>query len=412
MSTNTPMGMKRVSTAILFAIMALWSVCSSALAARYCTVEQVDPVTMWRVDTSSLPSCSAVIAKSRTFAKDLQYTRIEGRVYFVRKRAEASSIDLMEVPGPVAFDRLKSYLSGTYASDGNVLLYGPHRVETNNLSINPGSLRRLPTFGTEPSRYVTDGHLVLYEDQMLDGADAATFTTIVQPAGRGERATELARDRSSVYYGSERIPDADSASFRVVDFSRSIDADVRGYYFVDNAHVWHLFGGVRLVAPEFADKVRRRMLEPSASIPEPWTVPRPLKISASILLVVITCVLVHRLRRRIKSLYQTSLLSPAVVAVSTAYLIFPSIAYALLYSRCSEPSEVVVWCLTAGAIVGGACVIGAANCCFMRRVDAAATTFVQLGIVTIVLVIGTVPPGFVKGLSSIPAGISRQCPSD
>ena len=302
--------------------------------------------------------------------------------------------------------------TSTYASDGNILLYGGHRVHTKDLPINPGGLRRFSGYGTELSQYVTDGRLVFYKDRMLEGADAASFELIAQPTAKEKSEPELARDISGVYYGADRITDADPVSFRLADFSVTTEGNIHGYYGIDRAHVWNLSNGFQLVMPEYADGIRQRLQKALPLTPEPWKIPRPIKVWGSALLLLIACILIYRLQGRLKSRYQASLLSRAVAVLSGAYLVLPTVGYALLFSRCSKPNDIVVWALLAGGLAGGAWLLSVANLNFMPRADAVATTVVQLGMVAVVLALGTVPAGFIEGLSSIPAGISRQCPRE
>lgn len=405
--------MPLIRAAVLpMAAVAIWSVPSASPAAKYCSVEQVDPDTMWLMDTSDLPSCKTVIENTRTLGKNQRYAQIGGRVYWVQERQEPHSIELMEIAGPVAFDRLKSYLAGTYASDGNILLYGGHRVHTKDLLINPGGLRRFSGYGTELSQYVTDGRLVFYKDRMLEGADAASFELIAQPTAKEKSEPELARDISGVYYGADRITDADPVSFRLADFSVTTEGNIHGYYGIDRAHVWNLSNGFQLVMPEYADGIRQRLQKALPLTPEPWKIPRPIKVWGSALLLLIACYLIYRLQERISSRYQASLLSRAVGVLSGAYLVLPTVGYALLFSRCSKPNDIVVWALLAGGLAGGAWLLSVANSNFMSYADAAATTIVQLGMVAVVLALGMLPAGLIEGLSSIPAGISRQCPRE
>ena len=402
----------RARAMLLFIAIILWGVRGKPDGAEYCMVEQVDPDTMWRMDTVAPPSCKTVIENTRPFGKNLLYAQIEGRVYWVQQHPDTRSIVLMEIPGPVAFDLLQSYLSGTYASDGNVLLYGKHLVRIANLPINPNGLRRFPQVGPERSDYVTDGRLVFYKERMLEGADAASFEIIALPLEKKISVPGLARDKSSVYYGADRIPDADPASFQLAHVPLETESDLRGYFGLDRTHVWHLSNGFQLVTPEYADAIRQRAhgLLPRSS--EPWTMRRPLKIWGSTLLLLIAAFLIYRLQVRIRSRYQASLLSRAVGVLSGAYLVLPTVGYAMLFTRCSRPADIVVWSLLGGALVGGTWLLSVANLNFMRRADAVATTVVQLGIVTVALGVGTVPPIFVMALASIPAGISRQCPRE
>ncbi|MBW8901353.1 MAG: DKNYY domain-containing protein [Massilia sp.] len=364
---------------------------------------------MWRMDTLAPISCKTVIEKSRSLGKDQRYAQIDGHVYWVQERSVHRLIELMEIPGPVAFDRLRSYLSGTYASDGNVLLFGWRRVHVPGLPIDPSTLRRFPKYGTEPSRYVTDGQLILYEDRVLDGADVATFDLIAQPPVQEQSKPEFARDSSSVYYGADRIPGADPGSFRLVDLSHAEEVGMSGYYAVDGTHVWDLFEGIQLVTPKYAEEIRQRLRESPPVTTKPWEIPPELKALGYGLLLLTGYFLVLRLRARLRSRYQASLLSPAVIVLSVPYLLLPSIGYLLLFHRCSEPDAIVIWSLLGSGLAGGAILLGVANCRFMQRADAAITTIVQFGMVTAVLAIGTLPPEFVEGLKSIPAGISRQC---
>jgi len=397
---------------LLLVALTLWSVHGKPIAAEYCRVEQVDPDTMWLMDTVALPSCNTVIQNTRPFGKNLLYAQIEGRVYWVEQQADTRSIELIEIPGPVAFDLLQSYLSGAYASDGNVLLYGKHLVRIANPPINPNGLRRFPQVGPERSQYVTDGRLVFYKERMLEGADAASFEIIALRLEKEISVPGLARDKYSVYYGADRIPDADPASFQLAHVPLETESDLRGYFGLDRTHVWHLSNGFQLVTPEYADAIRQRAhgLLPRSS--EPWTMRRPLKIWGSTLLLLIAAFLIYRLQVRIRSRYQASLLSRAVGVLSGAYLVLPTVGYAMLFTRCSRPADIVVWSLLGGALVGGTWLLSVANLNFMRRADAVATTVVQLGIVTVALGVGTVPPIFVMALASIPAGISRQCPRE
>jgi len=71
---------------LLMAAVAIWSVPSASPAAKYCSVEQVDPDTMWLMDTSDLPSCKTVIENTRILGKNQRYAQIGGRVYWVQER--------------------------------------------------------------------------------------------------------------------------------------------------------------------------------------------------------------------------------------------------------------------------------------------------------------------------------------
>jgi hypothetical protein len=377
---------------------------------EYCTVEQVDPHTMWRMDMPDLPSCKIVIEKSHTLSKDQRYTHFKGRIYWMKEHTKPHAIELMEIEGPVVFDRLKSYLSNAYASDGSALVYGARRVRTPGFPINPNNLRRFGRYGIELSRYVTDGRVVLYEDRVLDGADSTSFNLITPPSAKEGVGPEFARDASSVYYGAERIPNADPGTFRLVDFSHVGNGRVHGYYAVDFAHVWNLSDGIQLVTPEYAEEIRQLLQVSSPVVPEPWEIPLQLKVLGYVLFLLIILILIIRLQARIRLRYQASLLSRAVGVLSVAYLVFPSIGYVLLFGPCSKPNDIVVWSLLLSGIAGGAVLLSVANCNFMHRADAAVTTAVQLGIVAAVLAVGTIPGIFFEALESIPAGISRQCP--
>jgi len=401
------------TTAMLVCIaITLWGVHGKPNATEYCRVEQVDPDTMWRMDAVILPSCKTIIENTRTLGKNQMYAQIEGRVYWVQQHPDTRSIELMEIPGPVVFELLQSYLSGAYASDGNVLLYGKHLVRIANPPVNPNGLRRFPQAGPERSQYVTDGRLVFYKERMLEGADAASFEIIAPSLEKKISEPGLARDKSSVYFGPDRIPDADPASFQLAKLPLTMESDLHGYYGLDRAHVWNLSDGFQLVIPEYANEIRQRSHGLSPRSPETWTMQRPLKIWGSTLLLLITAFLIYRLQARIRSRYQASLLSRAVGVLSGAYLVLPTVGYAMLFTRCSRPADIVVWSLFGGALVGGTWLLSVANLNFMRRADAAATTVVQLGIVTVALGLGTVPPIFIMALASIPAGISRQCPRE
>lgn len=397
---------------LLFATNSLRSARSEPISDKYCTVEQVNPYTLRRIDISNLLSCKAVFEKSRTSGKAQWYTQIEGRVYWMQERTVPHVIELMEIVEPVAFNRLQSYLSGAYASDGNMLLYGARRVRTLDFPINPTDLRRFARYGIECSRYVTDGRLVLYEDRVLENADVASFELIAPPPAKEKSGPEFARDKSSVYYGADRIPDADPVSFQLVDFSHTGDAHIHGYYAVDRTHVWTLFKGVQLMTPEHAKEIRQRLQVSHPVAADPWKISRQLKVLGYALFLLTMFVLVTRLRARIKLRYQVPLFSRGVAVLSVAYLVIPSIGYLLLFRHCSEPDDIVVWSLLGSGLTVGAILLGIANWNFMHRTDAAVTTVVQLGIVAVALAIGTIPPGFVEGLKSIPAGVSRQCPSE
>jgi hypothetical protein len=394
--------------ALLPFVLALSPVRGEHASNDFCTVEQVDPDTLWRMDTDP-PSCKAVLAQSRTLGQDLRYAHVDGHVYWMKEHENEHTIELIEIEGPVAFDRLHPYLSGAYVSDGSALLYGWRRVHTLDLPINPGNLRRFHKSGPELSRYVTDGRWVVYEDRALDGADAASFRLIAPPPKKEKLGPEFGRDKSGVYYGAVRILGADPASFQLVSLPDAGGLRIQGYYAIDRAHVWDLFEGIQLVTPDYAEGIRQRLREPRPATTEPWEIPLPLKALGCGLLMLGTGILVRRVQARISSRYQASLLSRAVGVLSVAYLVLPTMGYALFFSRCSRPDDIVVWSLLGGGLAGGAILLSVANGAFMDRADAAASTAVQLAMVAVVLAIGTVLPLFLD--PPIFNDVSRPCPT-
>jgi hypothetical protein len=101
----------------------------------------------------------------------------------------------MPVEGPIVLDRLRPYLDGSYASDGETLFYGWQRVMTVSPPVDATKMRQLTRDRTARPGYVTDGRWILYEHQVLDGADAASFKPVPMPPGS---------DKESDRYGGER----------------------------------------------------------------------------------------------------------------------------------------------------------------------------------------------------------------
>jgi hypothetical protein len=241
-----------------------------------CSVDVVNPETNWRVDGVT-PDCSEINREVRKFG-NRKYAKVDNHIYWmsdrdvrdkpncliglgclhsiVKEHLHIRDVKLIDLGGAIDFEKMRGYLDGDYVSDGYTLLNDWRKVPRLNPPVTPSKLRRISGEKAENSQYVTDGTWVLYEGRHVAEANIPTFQVIPQPVNAPKNDVRFAHDKNAVYYGDERIPEADPASFELVVLPQ--EDLLEGYYGLDRNNVWDLSGTPKTVTPEFSGKIRKR----------------------------------------------------------------------------------------------------------------------------------------------------------
>ncbi len=166
---------------------------------------------------------------------------------YERPRRERALL-LVRLEGPVDLARLRSYLDDRILSDGSAVFDSLRRVPPLAPALNLAQLRAaLP--GSLVPTHVTDGRWVIYDGQVLPGADASTFEavpiTFIVPGAEPDSLRSVARDRRAVFFGSQRIDGADPATFILVHYARENlhpggNLPDSGWIGLDRRNVWYL----------------------------------------------------------------------------------------------------------------------------------------------------------------------------
>lgn len=152
-------------------------------------------------------------------------------------------LKLIELPGPVDFAHLQAYFIG-YLGDGRAAFHYWNRIIPLKPPLTLAALKSVSY-----TDYVTDGTWALFEEQVLPGADPATFgqvhqLTITDGAAKNLEWFGFGGDRIHVYYHAHILPGADPATFRAVMYHRDgaaiLDegAPLHGYIGLDKSHLW------------------------------------------------------------------------------------------------------------------------------------------------------------------------------
>lgn len=164
-----------------------------------------------------------------------------------RPRKE-TRFQMVRLEGPVNLARLRSYLDDRFLSDGSVVFDSLHRVPPLEPALDPTQLRPALPGGVLPA-HVTDGRWVLYDGRVLRGADPSTLDAVriafIVADGYPITLGALIRDQHAVFFGSQRIDDADPATFRLVHYGRDRlhpggNRPTTGWIGLDRNNAWYL----------------------------------------------------------------------------------------------------------------------------------------------------------------------------
>jgi hypothetical protein len=285
--------------------------------------------------------------------------------------------------------------------------------------VNATKMRQLTKKRTAPPGYVTDGHWVLYEQHILDGADPASFETISLPPGSdkesaryGEERRDVlfGRDAKHVYFGAQRIEKADPVSFRLIYVSTESGGLNRGFWAFDRNAVWRLFDGSLTQAdPEDATVLRPRLSDFKAPLTERYPFLARLVWPACVLILFGILGGTALIERRVWHRYKASTFEKPVAILVTASLLLPSFLYAVIFDSCHAPDDVVVHWFVAGMLGISVISLGFLNFAAMDRLSAIGVTAVQIAMIGTALVIGLAVPSVVHLLSSLPRGGMGAC---
>lgn len=124
------------------------------------------------------------------------------------------TLELLELPGPVNFERLQSYQRGSYLSDGAAHYYHGHKLPDVSPPVNFNQLKTLS------GKYHTDGRWLIYEQHVV-AADIPTFRSIPwlfpSPSSTFE-PSEFASDSKHVYFEGKIVEGANPATFRALRY--------------------------------------------------------------------------------------------------------------------------------------------------------------------------------------------------
>ena len=339
----------------------------------YCHVELVNSDSYWAQapeqestppDSAVPTSCEKALAAPHVKAGEDRYVNFGGNVYWLVGHRNDSRITLSKVKAKVAIERLRPFLGGAYASDGNVLLYRRRLVPTLNPPVDPAKLRRLFGHGSRARLYVTDGRWVLYEDQPVVGADARNFKPIALPAGTENTEGPFGMDKTQVYYGADTIPAADPATFRLIYLPEDTEVSRwSGFYAIDRSHLWFTYLGI--MQPVRSDDVAARheylsQYTPASGVS--WKIPRSFILPGCVLVLAGIAFFICKMQRRVRARYKISVFSPYVGMFGAAFVVLPNVFYALMFTRCTSPESTTVYLFLGGALVFSAALLGLPLC--------------------------------------------------
>lgn len=168
---------------------------------------------------------------------------------YERPRKE-KELRLVRLDGPVDLARLRSYLDDRILSDGSAVFYSVQRVPPLQPALDLTQLR-VAFQGDLGAEYVTDGRWVLYDGQVLPGADPLTLEAVpfaFIASGANSHApgfVGVIRDRHAVFFRHQRIEGADPATFVLVRYDSDRlypggNLPDAGWIGLDHKSVWYL----------------------------------------------------------------------------------------------------------------------------------------------------------------------------
>ena len=155
---------------------------------------------------------------------------------------------LVRLQGSIDLARMRSYLDDRIFSDGSVVFDSLQRVPPLEPALDLTKLR-LAFPGHSVPMHMTDGRWVLYDGQILRGADPSTLEEVpigfLAPGADSYTHAAVVRDRHAVFFRTQRIDGADPATFILVHYSQDqlhpgMDLPGSGWIGLDRRNAWHL----------------------------------------------------------------------------------------------------------------------------------------------------------------------------
>jgi hypothetical protein len=201
------------------------------------------------------------------------------------------------------------------------------------------------------------------------------------------------RDAKHVYFGAQRIGNADPVSFRPLYVSTDSVGLNPGFWAFDRNAVWRVFdGGLDQADPDDATALRPRLSNFKAPLTERYPFLTSLVWPTRVLILFGILGGAALVERRVRSRYQASAFGKPVAMLVTASLLLPSFLFAIFFDSCHAPDEVVVHWFVASMLGISVVSLGVLNFAAMDRLSAIGVTAVQIAMISVALGIRRAAP--------------------